>query len=367
MNIPFLDLKAQYAQIKTEIDAAVSAVFEKCDFVGGDAISAFEKDYAEFCQTKHCAGVSCGTDAIYLTLEALGVGLGDEVITTANTFIGTTMPISRTGASIKFVDINPKTLNIDVSQIERTITHRTKAIIPVHLFGQPAEMDYILKIARAHDLLVIEDAAQAHGAKYKGRTVGSLGHAGVFSFYPAKNLGASGDAGGIVTNDSEMDKRIRLMRDCGRSSKTEHSEEGPNHRMDTIQAAVLHVKLKHLDEWNAARRRIAGRYESLFSDHEQIQTVYEPEGVEGVYHLFVVQVKNRDKVKEKLAEVGVPTAVHYPIPLHLQPAYRRLEHEKGDFPVTEAVCERCLSLPIYPEMTDEMVDYVAKNLIKAVR
>lgn len=366
MEVPFLDLPGQYRRLKAEFDEAMSRVVERCDFVGGRAVGEFERAFAEYCGVKECAGVSNGTDAIYLALRALGVGPGDEVITVPNTFIGTTAPITRTGARLKFVDVDPDTLNMDTRQLEAAITHRTRAIVPVHLYGQPANMEAVLHHARQHDLFVVEDAAQAHGARYKGRPAGSFGHAACFSFYPGKNLGAFGDAGAVVSDRAEVIEKIRMLRDNGRISKYEHAEEGFNHRLDTLQAAVLGVKLRHLSDWNARRRKLAADYRRYFAAHEQIRPVKEPDGFEGVYHLFVVQVPNRDAVREKLHAAGISTGIHYPLPLHLQPAYRYLGIPKGQFPVTEAAAPALLSLPIFPEMTEAMVEYVAENLLKAV-
>lgn len=367
MNVPFLDLPRQTESLRREIEPAIESLLRRCDFVGGEAVSRFEKSFAEFCGTRHCAGVSNGTDAIYLALKALGVGPGDEVITVPNTFIGTTAPITRAGARIRFVDVNPLTLNMDVSQIEKSISPKTKAVIPVHLYGQPADMEAVLRIARQHELVVIEDAAQAHGAKYMGKPVGGFGQAACFSFYPGKNLGAFGDAGAVVTDDPQIDEKIRILRDAGRLSKYEHAVEGYNHRMDTLQAAILEIKLRHLAAWNSRRRQIAARYRDHFSGQEKITTLLEPEGTEGVYHLFIVQVPERDRIRNWLQEAGIDTGIHYPIPLHLQPAYRYLGYREGDFPVAEAAARKIISLPIFPEMTDEQVDYVADHLIRAVR
>lgn len=365
-QIPFLDLKAQYASLREEIAPAIQRVLDRCDFIGGRAIQEFENAFAEFCDSKYCVGVSNGSDAIYLALRALGVGPGDEVITVVNTFIGTTVPISRTGATIRFVDANPMTMNIDVAKIEAAITPKTKAIVPVHLYGQPADMEHILKLARQHNLYVCEDAAQAHGSTYRGKTAGSMGDIACFSFYPGKNLGAYGDAGAVVTNNEAYAEKVRLLRDCGRTSKYEHAEEGFNHRLDTMQAAILGVKLKYLSQWNDGRRRVAARYNEHFKGNDKIWTVAEPEGFRGVYHLFVIQVDDRDRVMRELQEAGIASGIHYPIPLHLQPAYAHMKLQPGTFPVAEAVAPRLVSLPIFAEMTDDMVDYVAEKLIKIV-
>ncbi len=366
VQIPFLDLKAQYRTIKAEIDEAVQRVVENCDFVGGAAVEEFEKNFANFCQAPYAVGVSNGADALYLALKALDIGPKDEVITVPNTFIATASAISRTGATIRFVDVNPATLEMDVAELERAITHRTKVIMPVHLYGQMPEMNTILAIAEQHHLHVVEDAAQAHGAKYHGKAAGSMGIAACFSFYPGKNLGAYGDGGAVVTRDEELANRMRQLRDQGRLSKYEHLMIGYNHRLDTLQAAVLNVKLRHLPAWNARRREIAALYRSYLQDCKNVQLTREPEGQEGVYHLFVVQVPGREAVQDRLKVNGVATGIHYPLPLHLQPAYQHLGLKRGSFPVSEAAAERVLSLPMYAEMTNAMVEHVAGSLRSAV-
>lgn len=366
VQIPFLDLKAQYRTIKSEIDEAMQRVVENCDFVGGAAVEEFEKNFADFCQTPYAVGVSNGADALYLALKALDVGPKDEVITVANTFIATASAISRTGATIRLVDVDPATLEMNVTQLERAINHRTKVIMPVHLYGQMPEMNTILAIAEQHHLYVVEDAAQAHGAKYNGKVAGSMGIAACFSFYPGKNLGAYGDGGAVVTRDAARANRMRQLRDQGRQSKYEHMMIGYNHRLDTLQAAVLNVKLRHLPAWNARRREIAALYRSYLQDCKNVQLTREPEGQEGVYHLFVVQVAQRETVQNRLKANGVTTGIHYPLPLHLQPAYQHLGLKRGSFPVAEASAEKVLSLPMYAEMTNAMVEHVAGSLRSAV-
>lgn len=366
VQIPFLDLKAQYRTIKAEVDEAMQRVVENCDFVGGAAVEEFEKNFADFCQTPYAVGVSNGADALYLALKTLDIGPKDEVITVPNTFIATASAISRTGAAIRFVDVDPATLEMNVTQLEHAINHRTKAIMPVHLYGQMPEMNAVLAIAEQHQLYVIEDAAQAHGAKYHGKVAGSMGIAACFSFYPGKNLGAYGDGGAVVTRDAALANRMRHLRDQGRESKYEHLMIGYNHRLDTLQAAVLNVKLRHLPAWNARRREIAMLYRSYLHDCKNVQVPREPEGQEGVYHLFVVQVAQREAVQNRLKTSGIATGIHYPLPLHLQPAYQHLGLKRGSFPVSEAAAEKVLSLPMYAEMTNAMVEHVASSLRSAV-
>lgn len=360
--VPFLDLKAQYRNIKDEIAAAIQPVLENCDFVGGAAVEAFERNFATFCQTAYAVGVSNGADALYLALRALEIGPGDEVITVPNTFIATASAITRTGATVRFVEVDPATLEMDAGKLEAAITHRTRALMPVHLYGQMPDMDAILTIAAQHQILVIEDAAQAHGATFRGRVAGSMGVAGCFSFYPGKNLGAYGDGGAVVTNDAELASRLRRLRDQGRDTKYEHLMIGYNHRLDTLQAAVLNVKLRHLPQWNARRREIAALYRQFLQDCPAVRPLAVAPGQEPVYHLFIVQVEQRERLQEKLKQEGIATGIHYPIPLHLQPAYAHLGLRRGAFPVSEAAAERVLSLPMYAEMSDAMVEHVAVAL-----
>ncbi|MFC1510851.1 DegT/DnrJ/EryC1/StrS family aminotransferase [Candidatus Margulisiibacteriota bacterium] len=360
MKIPFVDLKAQYRSIKEEIDAAMQCVIENTSFVMGEEVEAFEKEFAQFCEAKFAIGVSSGTDALHLALLACGVRPGDEVITVPNTFIATTEPISHCGARPVFVDINPKTYNIDVGKIEARITPKTKAIIPVHLYGQPTEMDPIIALARKHNLKVVEDACQAHGAAYKGKRVGGIGDLGCFSFYPGKNLGAYGDGGMITTNNDELARKARLLRNHGREDKYQHLIEGYCHRLDNLQAAILRAKLKRLDAWNGARRRAAKLYNNLLSGSVVIP--YEPNWAKGVYHLYVVRVKERSQLQLKLKEKDIATGVHYPLALHLQPAYQHLGCKRGDFPVAETAQEEILSLPIYPEITPEQINCIAMEV-----
>lgn len=361
IQVPFIDLKAQYASIKPEIDQALGEVLSRNDFILGRAVTLFEEEYASFCEAKYAIGVDSGTSALELALRALGIGPGDEVITAANTFIATTLAISYTGATPVLVDCDPLTYNLDVSLLERAITRRTKAIIPVHLYGQPADMDPILEFARRHGLTVLEDACQAHGARYKCKRVGALGDAAAFSFYPGKNLGAYGDGGMITTNDPEIAEAVRMLRDYGQRGKYHHIVKGYNRRLDTLQAAVLRVKLRYLDSWNNARRAHAKLYTRLLAGTGVI-TPTEAEYAESVYHLYVVRTKERDELQACLKEKGISTGIHYPIPIHLQPAYAELPYRKGSFPVTEKYAAEGLSLPIYAELTPDLIAYVASSI-----
>lgn len=366
MRVPFVDLRAQYQTIKQDIDAAIAEVVENTAFIGGKYVEAFEKRFADYCGCRHCVGVSSGTSALHLALVALEVGPGDEVITAANTFIATTEAVTHAGASPILVDIDPATSNIDVSKIERAITPKTKAIIPVHLYGQMAEMDAITDLAKRHSLLVIEDACQAQGAEFKGKRAGSYGNAAGFSFYPAKNLGAYGDAGAVVTNDQAVADRIRLYANHGRRGATDHAVEGFNARLDGIQAAVLSAKLPYLDKWNRMRHQAAEGYDKLLSGLDVV-TPTEAAGAKHIYHLYVIKVKDRDRVKRDLEGKGIGCGLHYPIPLHLLDAYRHLGKPAGSYPVTEAAAREILSLPMYAEITPEQQQYVADCIREAVK
>ncbi|MFQ5650476.1 MAG: DegT/DnrJ/EryC1/StrS family aminotransferase [bacterium] len=365
-RIPQADLRAQYETIKHEILESITQVIESTQFVRGSASKQFEEAFARYCESEYAVGVANGTDALMLALRALGVGAGDEVITSAFTFTATGEAIYWVGAKPVFVDIDARNYTMAVSQIEAAVTEKTRAIIPVHLYGHPADMDAILGIAKKYDLKVIEDAAQAHGARYKGKKVGSLGHAACFSFYPGKNLGAYGDAGGVVTSDPKVAETIRKLGDHGSSKKYENDLMGFNSRLDGIQGAVLGVKLQHLDRWNKRRREITEFYNHAFEDVDGIQTPEEASWAECVYHLYVVQVDNRDAVKQRLNEAGIGAAIHYPRPLHLQQSYHFLGLPKGSFPVSERAGERVLSLPNYPEMTEEMLRVVVEKVKEAV-
>jgi dTDP-4-amino-4,6-dideoxygalactose transaminase len=361
VKVPFVDLKAQYAGIRDEIQAAIMSVVEDCAFVGGKYVDKFEADFAAFCGCRQAVGVSSGTSALHLALIAMGIGPGDEVITAANTFIATTEAISHAGAGIRLVDIDSRTYTIDPSLIEDAVSDRTKAIIPVHLYGQPADMDAVNQIAKKHNLVVLEDAAQAQGAKYKRKMVGSLGTAAAFSFYPAKNLGAYGDAGAVVTDKQEIADGIRLLANHGRRGSTDHAVEGYNARLDGIQAAVLDTKLAHLAGWNRKRREAADRYNRLLANLDVV-TPEEMPYAEHIYHLYVIRVRNRDMVKNELAAREVHCGLHYPTPLHLLDAYKRLGIPRGSYPITEEVTSEILSLPMYPEITEAQQEYVADSL-----
>jgi len=361
--IPFVDLQAQYRALKPEIDAAVLKVFEQASFILGPAVAAFENDFAAFCGTREAVGVSSGTSALHLALLAAGVGPGDEVITVPYTFVATVAAIEYSGASPVLVDVEPDYWTMDPAKLEAAITPRTKAIMPVHLYGQPADMDPILEIARRRGISVIEDAAQAHGSEYKGRRCGSMGTLGCFSFYPGKNLGAYGEGGAVVTDDPALAQRIRLLRAWGEEVRYEHKFKAFNYRMDGVQGAVLGVKLRHLEDWTEARRRNAVEYTRQLAGTPAIAPV-ERAGCRHVYHLYPVRLPQRDAWRTMLGEAGVQTGVHYPIPVHLQPAYHDLGYEAGDFPVAEGVSREVLSLPMFPELTADQIGTVA-GLLKA--
>ena len=362
MRVPFLDLNAHHHAIQDEILAAIREVIESSAFAGGPFVAKFEEDFAAYCHTRFAAGVGSGTDALWLALMACGIGAGDEVITVPNSFLATAEAISVSGAAPVFVDVNPQTYTMDPELLEAAITPRTKAIIPVHLFGQMADMDPIMEIARRRKLLVIEDACQAHGAEYKGRRAGSIGHAGCFSFYPGKNLGAMGEAGAVVTNDPAVQEKIRVLRDHGQRAKYHHSHIGWNARMDGIQGAVLRVKLKELDRSNAARRSRARLYENHLGNRGDLITPKEAEYGTHVYHVYAVRVKGRDQLQRALTDRGIASGIHYPIPIHLQEAYGHLKLGRGSFPVVERCAEEFLSLPMFPELTPEQIETVVREI-----
>ena len=358
-KVPFVDLQSDYRELKPEIDMAIHSVLDTSAYVLGKAVSAFEADFAEFCHVDHAVGVNSGYSAIELALRANGIGPGDEVITQANTFIATILPILNIGAKPVLVDIDPDSYNLDPEKVAAAVTPATRAIVAVHLYGHPTDMEPILDIAQKHNLLVIEDAAQAHGATYQGRRTGGLGHAAAFSFYPTKNLGAFGDAGAVTTNDPAVAERIRVMRDVGQPVKYRHDMHGFNFRLDSIQAAVLGVKLTRLDAWNANRRRLAQRYNELLAGLPLVTPSAAP-WAEHVYHVYVIRVSRRDALQQHLAENGVGTAMHYPIPNHLQKSLAGLGYSQGDFPVTERYADQILSLPMFPAMTDAQQDRVVE-------
>jgi len=359
--IPLVDLQAQYQSIKGEIDSAIAEVVESCQFILGPKVAAFEEDFAAYCQTRFAIGLNSGTSAIHLALLAAGVGPGDEVITVSYTFVATVAGILYTGARPVFVDIDPLTCNLDPAKLEAAITSRTKVIMPVHLYGTCADMDPILECARRHNLIVIEDAAQAHGAEYKGQRAGSMGELACFSFYPGKNLGAYGEAGAVVTNNEKYVQPLRELRDQGQSAKYLHNRVGYNYRMEAIQGAVLGVKLKHLNDWTDARRRHAQAYSSALAD-SGIRLLAEPAGSKSVYHIFPLFTDQRDALRNFLHANGISTGVHYPIPVHLQRGFSNLGYGEGDLPQTEQVCREVLSLPMYPELTNETVMQIANSV-----
>ncbi|MDP2983587.1 MAG: DegT/DnrJ/EryC1/StrS family aminotransferase [Candidatus Latescibacter sp.] len=363
MNIPLVDLKAQYLGIRKEMDSAISEVLSSTAFIGGRFVENFEKAFAGYCQTKHCVGVGNGTDALFIALKALGVGHGDEVITVANSFIATSEAVSMTGAKVVFVDINPRTYNIDVNKIEEKITSHTRAILPVHLYGQPADMDPILSLANKHGLKVVGDAAQAHGAMYKGRPIASCADLTCFSFYPGKNLGAYGDAGAVATNDDALADRVRMIANHGRLDKYNHLLEGVNSRLDGIQAAVLCTKLPHLVDWTESRRRNASTYNRCLKGL-QVVTPQEIDDVRAVYHLFVVRIdsKVRRPLQDFLKERGISTGIHYPIALPYLKAYGYLNLSEQDFPEALKASGEILSLPMYPELEESQIAYIGESM-----
>src|SRR5437660_6034025 len=361
-RVRYLDLQAQYNSIRTEVLSALEEICESSRFAQGPATSNFEAQFGSYCGVDHCVSVNSGTSALHLALRCLNVGPGDEVVTVAMTFIATAWAISYIGAKPVFVDIHPVRRTMDPDQLEAAITPHTKAIIPVHLYGMPAEMDRIMAMAERHGLPVIEDAAQAHGAKYRGKRVGQFGQIACFSFYPSKNLGAYGEGGALITNDTRIAQRARSLRDHGQSQRYLHDEIGYNYRMDSFQAAVLSIKLKHLDVWNAARIDRARYYTDLLKDSSYRLPAHISDS-ECVWHCYVIEAPERDRVRSALQDVGIQSAVHYPVPIHLQKAYAHLGYRSGVLPVTEALCEHCLSLPIYPELSKEKISRVACVLL----
>jgi dTDP-4-amino-4,6-dideoxygalactose transaminase len=362
MKVPFVDLQRNYLGIKHEIQAAIVDVLDSSQYILGPNVQAFESSFAQLHGVAHCLGTSSGTDANHLALWALGIGPGDEVIMPVNTFIATAWGITLCGAVPVFVDCEPDSYNIDAAKIEAKITSNTKAIIAVHLYGQPANLDAISAIAKKYRLALIEDAAQAHLAEYNGKPVGGMGHVASFSFYPGKNLGAYGESGAVTTNDDDIATRLRLMRNHGSESKYRHTMLGHNYRMEGIQGAILNVKLKYLADWTERRRRVAAKYCDLLKDVDGIRLPTEMKYAKHVYHLFVIQSDDRDILQEQLTNDGVSTGLHYPIPLHLQPCFSYLQYREGDFPIAETIARHCLSLPMFPEITEEEVAYVTERV-----
>jgi len=362
--IPFLDLRAQYKQLKPEIDAAVTRVIDSAQFVLGPEVAAFEECFSDYCGVTHCTALNSGTSALHLALLAAGIGRGDEVITVSMTFVATAAAISYSGARPVFVDVKPDTWTMNPALIEAAITPRTKAILPVHLHGLMADMDPIIDIARRHGLVVIEDAAQSHGAEYKGRRAGSIGDVGCFSFYPGKNLGAYGEGGAAVTNNPDLARQMMLLRDWGQESKYNHVVAGYNYRMDGIQGAVLNVKMNYIEGWTEARRAIASHYDRLLASSRYCRPA-PPAHCRHVYHVYAIELTERDEVQKALQAAGIGTGIHYPVPVHLQKAYADLGYRPDDLPVTEALADRFLSLPIYAELRPEQAAEVVRALDQA--
>ena len=363
--IPFVDLKTQYSNIKEEINTAVLKVLDSTQFILGQEVIAFEKEFAAYCNTDYALALNTGTSALHLALLAAGVGAGDEVITTPFTFVATVAAICYTGATPVFVDVDPVSYTINVTQIEQAITKKTKAILPVHLYGQPADMQPIMEIAHRHGLTVIEDAAQAHRAEYKGQRIGSIGDIGCFSFYPGKNLGAYGEGGAIVTSNPEYARKIKMLRDWGQEERYHHVMKGYNYRMDGIQGAILRVKLRYLDQWTEARRTHAAQYDWLLAN-SAVKTPTVMPYSHHVYHIYAVRTNQREMLQQKLNEQGIQTGIHYPIPVHMQTGYADLGYKLGDFPNSESVAKEVLSLPMYAELSSQQVEIVSNAVSESV-
>ena len=364
MKIPFVDLKAQYASIKKEIDVSIQSVIDETAFIKGKYVEEFELKFKEAYGAKNFVSCANGTDAIYIALKAMGIGPGDEVITTALSWISTSETITLTGAKVVFVDIDKEYYTIDVTEIENKITNKTKAIIPVHLYGQSANMSEIMKVAKKYSLKVIEDCAQAHFAQWKGENVGAIGHAGTFSFFPGKNLGAYGDAGGIITNDSRLAKKMRMIANHGAITKHDHKTEGINSRLDGMQAAILNVKLQYIQNWTSQRIELANYYIEALKDVNDISVPMIDARCKHVFHLFVIQVKNRKLLQKELILKGIANAIHYPVPLPFMEAYKYLGNSRKDFPNVNKISNKILSLPIYPELTKNNIDYIVNTIRK---
>jgi dTDP-4-amino-4,6-dideoxygalactose transaminase len=364
IKVPYLDLKAQYHSIKAEIDEAIARVLDSCQFVLGPEVAQFEKEFATYCGTSECIALNSGTSALHLALLAAGVGPGDEVITVPFTFVASVATILYAGAKPVLVDIEPRTFNMNPAALEAAISPRTKAIVPVHLYGHPADMDPILEVARKHNLVVIEDAAQAHGAKYKGRSAGSIGDIACFSFYPAKNLGAYGEGGAVTTSNPEYARTIRMLRDWGQDHKYHHLLHGYNYRMEGFQGAILRVKLRHLESWTETRRAIVKTYNERLAGADVVRPTEMP-WARHVYHLYTLRADNRDALHAALLNEGIQTGIHYSTPVHLQPAYAALGYGPGSFPESEKAAGEVLSLPLYPELSDSQIEDVAKAVVHA--
>ena len=366
MKVPYLDLKSHHAPLRDEFERAIRDVIDSGIFASGPAVTRFEEAFARFCECDHAVGLGSGTEAVWLALIACGVEPGDEVITVPTTFMATAEAITYCGAKPVFVDIDERTYTMDATALSGALTSKTKAIVPVHLFGQVGDMDPILKFARQHGLPVIEDAAQAHGAEYKGKKAGSMGEIGCFSFYPGKNLGALGEAGAVVTNDTKLRDKIRSLRDHGQVRKYQHTMIGWNCRMDAIQGACLEIKLRHLQRGNELRRKHAKRYNEGFRGLDDVVTPTEADYARHIYHVYAIRVQGRENVIRQLEENGVGYGVHYPIPIHLQEAYAALGYERGAFPVSEMIAREVLSLPMYPELKEDQIDFVIETVTEAV-
>jgi dTDP-4-amino-4,6-dideoxygalactose transaminase len=361
MKVPFVDLPAQHRQLRPELETAIGGVLDRCDFILGEEVELLEQEFAAFCGVAHAVGVDSGLSALELALRAHGIGPGDEVIVPANTFVATAAAVTFAGATPVLVDVDPVSYNLDPQKAEEAITPRTRAILPVHLYGLPAPMPDLVDLAQRHGLVLVEDACQAHGARCHGRPVGSWGQAAAFSFYPAKNLGACGDAGMLVTNDPEVAAQARAMRNCGQRAKYHHDLAPFNHRLDTLQAAVLRVKLPHLERWSAERRRRAEEYGELLAGSEVVTPVTPPE-LDHVFHLYVVRAPDRDRLRQYLEQQGISTGIHYPVPIHRQPFYADHPLKWDELPVTERLADEIVSLPMFPELTSEQVSYVAEAI-----
>jgi len=359
--VPYLDLPAQMRAIRSEVDAAIARTLENCSFCLGPDVARFEEEFAKYVGAKHCVAFNSGTSALHVAMLLLNVGAGDEVITTPFTFVATSWAISYVGAKPVYVDIDEATFNLDPKLVEKSITPRTKVVMPVHLYGHPADLDPLLGVCRKHKLPLVEDAAQAHGATYRGKIVGTFGEMSCFSFYPGKNLGAYGEGGGLATNNADYAARAKALRDHGSTKRYYHDEIGYNYRMEGIQGAVLAVKMKYIEKWTRERRRVAHRYNELLAD-TPLQLPKEADNAESAWHLYVVRHPRREELKKHLEANGVGCGLHYPVPLHLQKCYAHLGYKEGDFPVAEKAARECLSLPIYPEMTEEQIQRVAEVL-----